>query len=719
MMKRVLSIALVLLMLFAMMPTTALANNLESTIQFSDLQQTHWAYSEIMYLAQRQIINGFPDGTYRPNEPITLEQFATLVVGVLGADATHGYEIFEDVPINRWSNANITTAVIRGIIVPNEHGNVLGADSAITREISALWMVRALGIAVTDTQTTFNDNHDITHRSEIATAVEIGLIQGMPNNLFAPSGSTTRAQAAVLVVRMSNILNEISIQHDFEEVFHYVYRSDVTVISNAPEYTLEEIESTFIITFPTSDIQIQGLTIGEMFVLEPTEANPMGLAGRVISVTNEGSNTVVVASIPESLEEIFSEFELAVDIDLLSDISTGIWLAEELQGVDGIEIIRNPTDFMELRLTDFHFEGIRITGDIRMYTPRVQVTTGFLNLPNSLTLSTTVEKSMTASIGGGFDRVVPLFVIGAMPFPGVFVEMPIGLRVTADGRLGYLTAMYSADVDLGLSRLLPPIPFLRVEDESSLDLNVDYGVLRGRASLAINIQARGRILGIGAIGVQADVGGGVEFGGLLLNRCPVNVCVIAGLFPLLRVSTLGERLSYYIIAPTPRLFVYIAYGRLHTRCPHANMQQQQPVQTPMQTATTGLSFGYNGLHGFDPNIRDWLVNNFPRLRLSILQPNGERQSFDLGIDEKSGTFFTNDFPVGTHNVRIYFPSPHGNWEAVSVGVLDYDGNVVNTRYITLSGAIVQSTGTYFIWQGDITIEESRMLPIVIIRIAQR
>ena len=195
-MKKGLCLFLAICMLLTAIPMGALATPRASDGGFSDLSPDSWAYSYIMDLGRRGIINGFPDGTYRPQASVTRAQFARLVVALLETP-TETEAIFDDVPENSWSNPYITAAVRRGILFPSEYGRILGANEAITREEAAVWMVRALGIGLIDgSALDFVDRDAITFQDEIATAVEIGLIVGLPDNRFGPEGSTTRAQAA-------------------------------------------------------------------------------------------------------------------------------------------------------------------------------------------------------------------------------------------------------------------------------------------------------------------------------------------------------------------------------------------------------------------------------------------------------------------------------------------------------------------------------------------
>jgi hypothetical protein len=47
--------------------------------RFSDVPETHWAAPFIQALATQNIIGGFPDGTFHPNDPVSRAQFAALL----------------------------------------------------------------------------------------------------------------------------------------------------------------------------------------------------------------------------------------------------------------------------------------------------------------------------------------------------------------------------------------------------------------------------------------------------------------------------------------------------------------------------------------------------------------------------------------------------------------------------------------------------------------
>jgi hypothetical protein len=53
-------------------------------MRFKDVPETHWAYKAIEELAEKGIINGYEDGTFKPNEPVTRAEIATIISRLKG-----------------------------------------------------------------------------------------------------------------------------------------------------------------------------------------------------------------------------------------------------------------------------------------------------------------------------------------------------------------------------------------------------------------------------------------------------------------------------------------------------------------------------------------------------------------------------------------------------------------------------------------------------------
>ena len=50
---------------------------------FKDVSENHWAYMAIKELSDKGIINGYPDGTFKPDKPITRAEVCSIISSIL------------------------------------------------------------------------------------------------------------------------------------------------------------------------------------------------------------------------------------------------------------------------------------------------------------------------------------------------------------------------------------------------------------------------------------------------------------------------------------------------------------------------------------------------------------------------------------------------------------------------------------------------------------
>jgi N-acetylmuramoyl-L-alanine amidase len=101
----------------AQMENSSPPDSKHSSLPFSDIDQNVYK-PEILEAVQLKIVQGFPDGTFRPNQPITREQAVSMIVDAinivtpvdLNAQPTRRTRPFLDVPSDRWSAAKINWA---------------------------------------------------------------------------------------------------------------------------------------------------------------------------------------------------------------------------------------------------------------------------------------------------------------------------------------------------------------------------------------------------------------------------------------------------------------------------------------------------------------------------------------------------------------------------------------------------------------------------------
>ncbi|TEB05929.1 Chitinase A1 precursor [Pelotomaculum schinkii] len=170
----------------------------ETTLTLNDIAG-HWAADNINKLVALGAINGYSDGSFKPDSNITRAEFATVLVKAFKLTPQSG-KVFADTA-GHWAKDYIATAVYYGI-ADGYDTDTFGPDDLITREQMAMMVVKAAKLPVGTDETTFADSADISWwaRSVVATAVENDVIKGYPDNTFNPLGSATRAEAVTVIV---------------------------------------------------------------------------------------------------------------------------------------------------------------------------------------------------------------------------------------------------------------------------------------------------------------------------------------------------------------------------------------------------------------------------------------------------------------------------------------------------------------------------------------
>ena len=79
-MKKFLTKALMLAVVFGFASLGAIAK------EYKDLQPGHWAYKQIQILTDFNVVVGYPDGLYRPEQAVTRGEFASIVVKAFDGD---------------------------------------------------------------------------------------------------------------------------------------------------------------------------------------------------------------------------------------------------------------------------------------------------------------------------------------------------------------------------------------------------------------------------------------------------------------------------------------------------------------------------------------------------------------------------------------------------------------------------------------------------------
>lgn len=166
------------------------------SVMMKDIQG-HWAEPTIQKMADAGIVSGNPDGTFNPEGKITRAEFATLLVKAYKLSGSG--KVFTDTT-SHWAKDYIAIASANGI-VNGYSDSIFGPNDPITREQMAVMIVKTAQLEPSSTPLSFTDSARVSAwaSTAVATAFANKIIKGLPDGRFAPQDNATRAQAAVVI----------------------------------------------------------------------------------------------------------------------------------------------------------------------------------------------------------------------------------------------------------------------------------------------------------------------------------------------------------------------------------------------------------------------------------------------------------------------------------------------------------------------------------------
>ncbi len=183
-------------------------------VTFSDMNQAPWAEKEVYALVEMGVINGYPDGTFKPNNQITRAEFSKIIVltsGRYSVDKGNYSSSFADVPATAWEYSFVSAAYQFGYIKGRSE-TIFDPASNITRADLCLIVYRYIKSinpefkAKTNpdgTAITFMDAANVpSYAQEAVMALYsngVAPLRDTVNNKFEPTLPATRAECAVIV----------------------------------------------------------------------------------------------------------------------------------------------------------------------------------------------------------------------------------------------------------------------------------------------------------------------------------------------------------------------------------------------------------------------------------------------------------------------------------------------------------------------------------------
>ena len=172
---------------------------------FADVDANAWYADAAVYCRNNGLMSGTSDTTFSPDTDMTRGMLATVLYRLSGSPSLENENLgypFSDVPGDSWYADGVYWARQEGI-VGGYGDNQFGPNDPVTREQLATILWRYSGSPAAEAGEDFADESDIASwaASAVDWAQAHGYVNGVGGNRFAPAGTATRAQVAVILMR--------------------------------------------------------------------------------------------------------------------------------------------------------------------------------------------------------------------------------------------------------------------------------------------------------------------------------------------------------------------------------------------------------------------------------------------------------------------------------------------------------------------------------------
>ncbi|GIP18182.1 hypothetical protein J40TS1_38240 [Paenibacillus montaniterrae] len=175
----------------------------------SDKEREHWGATIMSEWHAKGMISGYPDGSLRPDEPITRAQFARLLHAVFQfSTAETGSVSFQDVQASDWFYNDVAAVLKAGIVQGYPDGS-FKPNASVNRQDAAKMLAAAYKLAAVERESgllaQYSDGHTVSGyaRQSLESLLDQGAITGFPDGTIKPLKALTRAEAVTLLDRLS------------------------------------------------------------------------------------------------------------------------------------------------------------------------------------------------------------------------------------------------------------------------------------------------------------------------------------------------------------------------------------------------------------------------------------------------------------------------------------------------------------------------------------
>lgn len=176
---------------------------------FIDISKDFWANSYITNILSKGFIAGYPDGTFRPSENITVKEFASMLSRYISLNPNKSREVNQDYKLNlnndSWGFWEIKSILDRMDKAEISKFSLSNFDRYITRD-EVVYLISKTIILENDSYnnqaSTLQDIYKSNNPQDVIALINNGLISGYPDKTFRPANNITRAEIATIFSRL-------------------------------------------------------------------------------------------------------------------------------------------------------------------------------------------------------------------------------------------------------------------------------------------------------------------------------------------------------------------------------------------------------------------------------------------------------------------------------------------------------------------------------------
>lgn len=401
---------------------------------FPDVNSDDWYVSELDYAVDHKLISGYADGRFAPTDPVSRGMVATILWRSAGEPKVDAPD-FPDVNYGAFYGGAVEWARATGVISGYADGR-FGPNDPVTREQLATMLMSYLTKVAgrspltpgwQDVDQKFSDAGSVSafSRDPVAWAVGEGIISGdlsTGSPRINPQGSADRAQATkMLSVFHREVLNGAPDAWVPEGVD---LADDVTIAAEESYELTGERSATI------ERSAVDELLPGDVVVLEPTGDNPSGTAIKLTRVSLRGDSYVVDGTEP-SLDEVVNSLDVSGTTSRVVSVepAPGVTMIDDATG----RAVTMAGGSISLFDQTFEVDGVGKAKIRASVDYELDYDWGTLRM---FDLSVNTEASIGAEVSTSFDRSIKLasarFATNVM---GVAIDVDFYLTFSATGEV--------------------------------------------------------------------------------------------------------------------------------------------------------------------------------------------------------------------------------------------------------------------------------------------